>query len=699
MARSSKGKRDGRADSDHMAKVAPSPVQAARGDVASRADEDRTEDVSANGGAGVDDGGVSERTLAMRDVDDDVDADDRSQRAGTKPDDDERGTRAAHIPHTIKKNTLVHGSETTSSDAEPTSASAPRAETASALQGPQRTLTGQGKLKRSTLRRMHTRKKEEEAKAAMKRQKQLTDFADGMSIFLSMGMRTKKVTLAVPTSLQGLEEAFKKAFYVDEGEDPPTGSLRRQCFLLRHQEYGIEYEGFDPLDMYAGALVRVRGVEDDSRRGPVLEKEIEPAVTIPTKVVELVRIDTNRTAQCVSSAPGSPQASPLALQRRASNLRSSMVTTSGSSNPSSVHYHVQPSQHFSNTMSSIKSVIWTTLEDPSSSTAATAITIFILCLILFSTVTFCLETMPIFYEHDRPKDNIWFIMEASAVACFTVEFLLRLFTCPNFVEFTKNMLNAVDFLAIAPFYIELILESVEIPGLSVLRVVRLVRVFRLFKVSRGSITIFAQTMVKSSKPLYMLVFFTSLATILFSSLMYYAERGVYDEELHAWMRIKYYECETYIATPNPYLPIESGIPDFNGGLCELVNPQPTVLSNTGVWMYLCPFTYQNDGGGRKCTKIYEQSPFSSIPRTCWWALTTMTTVGYGDMYPTQWYGLLLGVIVMMFGIIVIALPITVIGSNFTNEYRVSLQLEAAQDIIDSTDDDAPDVSSDTTGGT
>ena len=86
--------------------------------------------------------------------------------------------------------------------------------------------------------------------------------------------------------------------------------------------------------------------------------------------------------------------------------------------------------------------------------------------------------------------------------------------------------------------------------------------------------------------------------------------------------------------------------------------------------YICPYSWKKSD---QCTEIYEQSPFESIPASFWWCLVTMTTVGYGDMYPTYWYGKALGMIVMMFGILVIALPITVIGSNFAVVYKVRPQ--------------------------
>ena len=68
-----------------------------------------------------------------------------------------------------------------------------------------------------------------------------------------------------------------------------------------------------------------------------------------------------------------------------------------------------------------------------------------------------------------------------------------------------------------------------------------------------------------------------------------------------------------------------------------------------------------------CAK--QKSHFRSIPATTWWCIVTMTTVGYGDMYPVTVFGKVIAVPTMLAGILIFALPITVIGSNYETAYH------------------------------
>eukprot|EP01135_Chromosphaera_perkinsii_P003023 Nk52_evm5s233 gene=Nk52_evmTU5s233 len=231
--------------------------------------------------------------------------------------------------------------------------------------------------------------------------------------------------------------------------------------------------------------------------------------------------------------------------------------------------------------------------------------------ILVSTLSVCLETLPEFYSED--PETVWFALEAVCVAFFTLEYALRLYAAPFKWRFIRSILNIIDVLAFLPFYFELVVSTSGAIDFRFLRMIRLARVFRIFKISRHSpgLKLTVKAIVKSKDALGLLSIYLLIAVVLYSCLMYYAERGEWIEAQRTWIN--------------------------------------------------------SDNG--------QITAFQSIFHSMWWCIATITTVGYGDDVPVTPFGKLVASLAMLSGVMIIAFPTSILGTNFMSEWQSHLREE------------------------
>eukprot|EP00741_Cyanophora_paradoxa_P008081 tig00001254_g7820.t1 len=250
-----------------------------------------------------------------------------------------------------------------------------------------------------------------------------------------------------------------------------------------------------------------------------------------------------------------------------------------------------------------RAVVYNTLDEPSTSSLAFAAAILIFAAILLSAVSFCLETVP-----ELRDWHGWPAIEILCIVIFTAEFMGRLVTCPNLWAFVKTPMNIIDAIAILPWYIEIGLDADSNIGsnLILFRLARLTRVFRVMKLTRYSVSLrlVGRALRSSVDALVLLAFFILIALVIFSSGVYYAEKM----------------GETW--SPELRCPVR------DDGLCN---------------------------------------PFTSIPHTFWWCITTLTTVGYGDEVPRTVAGRIIAGICMLTGLLILALPTSILGTSFMQE--------------------------------
>jgi len=265
--------------------------------------------------------------------------------------------------------------------------------------------------------------------------------------------------------------------------------------------------------------------------------------------------------------------------------------------------------------------LWDLIEKPETSKAAQMISNISILFVVISTVGMVLATMPEL-EPQYPKLAL---IEAVCISWFTIEYLLRFAGSPQKCDFVKGAMNVIDVLAILPYYLDLFMSAEDEPKLPT-----------DFEGSGEEVAVKEEEEEGGFADIQRLMRVFSILKIL--RVIKIARHSTGIQSIAFTLKHSYKEL----------------------GLLMLFLAMGVLIFSS-----LCYF----------CEKDEPETGFTSIPASFWWAIITMTTVGYGDISPQSGPGMFVGTCCAISGVLVMALPIPIIVNNFAEFYNDQMKKE------------------------